>query len=63
MRYQREWEKIDENSERLRVPRGWIVRSYIIPAMGNGASVHQIFISDEYYDWVLEEAKNEKSKI
>ena len=49
-----EWEKIslDRNdSERLQVPGGWIVRTWLSDM--SGVSVHQIFISDPTWEWEL----------
>ena len=46
------WEDIDDQTDRLKVLGGWIVRSWM-----SGRSVHQVFISDEYHDWKLEEEK------
>lgn len=45
------WEAIDKHSERLKVPGGWIVRSWI---SYNGSSVHQIFIADVNHAWELQ---------
>ena len=54
-----EWEQIerglttsfilDVESERLKVPGGWILRSRL--ASSNGVSVHQIFIEDPDHNW------------
>jgi hypothetical protein len=41
-------------SDRLKVPGGWIVRSYT--SMGkysNEGGIHQIFISDVNHTWIL----------
>lgn len=48
------WEIIDSFSARLKVHRGWIVKSW----MGSGyqsAHVHQIFVEDSTHQWKLEE--------
>ena len=53
------WESINESghmggSERMRIPGGWIVRSYLAinGTAGKAAvSIHQIFISDENHSW------------
>ena len=55
------WETIDETSERLKVPGGWIVRSYVVKNshIQNGTSVsvglHQVFVSDPEYLWILDQ--------
>ncbi len=42
------WEKIlDKQTERLKVPGGWIVRSFLASAL------HQVFVSDPDYTWEL----------
>lgn len=48
MQYSRKWEFISDNSARLQVPDGWIVRSWI------ASSLHLIFIKDEKHEWKLE---------
>lgn len=50
------WENIDEFSDRLRVPEGWIVRSWISKSntIGNSCSIHQVFVSDPEHIWILE---------
>ena len=45
------WENIDEDTDRLKVPGGWIVRSWVM------RSVHQVFISDPGHTWTLENNK------
>ncbi len=60
------WEPIDDDSDRLKVPGGWIVRSRLyINDNINGlaaASVHQIFIHDIAHEWEIENKdKIEKS--
>ena len=51
-----EWEDINSNSDRLKVPGGWIVRSCVKSgSYDGGASVHQIFISDSKHIWNLNE--------
>lgn len=42
-----EWEYIDNNTARLNVPGGWIIRST------TGHAVHQIFIEDKEHEWKL----------
>lgn len=50
------WEDIDDNSDRLKVPNGWIVRSYIHGKRSSNISVsiHQIFIEDKFHEWKID---------
>jgi hypothetical protein len=51
------WEKIGSNtptSDRLKVPGGWIIRTFIQRGSYAGGSIHQIFIKDENYTWIIE---------
>lgn len=58
------WEKIFEESvsgggietNRMKVPGGWIVATTMIHHVMNGAgcSVHQLFISDPEHKWTIE---------
>ena len=50
MKFNREWEDIDENSDRLKVPGGWLVRCWVTNA---GMSV--IFYSDPHHEWTFEQ--------
>lgn len=56
-----QWESIDDTSDRLKVPNGWIVRSWIkiFERMNNlaGASIHQVFIEDPSHSWKLEKIR------
>lgn len=49
------WEQIDHTvqaqSDRLKVPGGWIVRSRTCSRDGG---IHQIFVSDPSHSWKLE---------
>jgi len=45
-----EWEKMSDRSERLKVPGGWIIKSWITHS--TGCSISQVFISDPTYDWL-----------
>lgn len=49
------WEEIENqdgiSSERLKVHRGWIVRSKYTSSWGVG--LHQVFIEDEFHQWKL----------
>jgi len=51
------WEEIEYKefctSDRLKVPDGWIVRSYY-----NRESVHQIFVEDKRHTWKLNKKEN-----
>jgi len=42
------WESISSDSDRLKVPGGWVLRSYVMD------SIHQVFISDPGHEWVIE---------
>jgi hypothetical protein len=47
-----QWEEVSGNTDRLKVPHGWIVkteRQYV-----SGVSVHQIFIEDRDHLWKIE---------
>ena len=45
------WKKIDEYTDRLKVPGGWIVRSYDLGMQSK--ALHQVFISDPGHTWEL----------
>jgi hypothetical protein len=50
------WETIDETSHRLKVPGGWIIRSYILARVLTGnvsAAMDMIFVKDPNHEWVL----------
>ena len=47
------WERIDADTDRMKVPGGWIVRSRYW--MHSGCGIHQIFISDVEHTWTLRE--------
>jgi len=49
--YSKKWEEIDDSTDRLKVPGGWIVRSY---ATGIDAkTIHQVFVEDSGHTWVF----------
>jgi len=48
------WEDIDDSSDRLKVPGGWIVRSWISYWNSDGG-VHQIFVVDVEHQWKIGE--------
>ena len=53
MKYTKKWEYIDQNdSDRLCVPGGWIVRSWIDGY--DKCTLHQIFVSDPEHKWVFD---------
>lgn len=54
--YNKKWEKISLQSDRLKVPGGWIVRSYLdVGVTARACSIHQVFISDPEHLWKFEE--------
>jgi hypothetical protein len=60
MKFSREWEEIDDTTERLRVLGGWIVRSSI--DCKSGVSISQVYIPDPNYGWVLETEDEDSQK-
>lgn len=44
------WETLDEHTERLKVPGGWIVRSYLSGYQAK--AVHQVYVPDPGHLWV-----------
>ena len=49
MTYPRKWEKMNDYTDRLKVPGGWIV---VTSDLGYEAkAIHQIFISDPGHTW------------
>jgi hypothetical protein len=54
--YEKKWEVIDGNSSRLKVPGGWIVRSYLdVGISSRSCSIHQVFIPDPEHLWIFED--------
>ena len=51
------WERIDEYSERLKVPNGWLIRYHVsercLSSGSVGVSVAMIFIKDEKHKWKI----------
>jgi hypothetical protein len=45
--YKKEWEEIDSTTERLKIPKGWIVKSYY------NTVVHQVIVEDPDHEWEL----------
>ena len=50
------WETIDRYTHRMKVPGGWIVKSFLkdFRICLSPCSVHQIFIADAEHEWKLE---------
>ena len=46
-KYPRDLEVIDDDLDRLKVPKGWIVI--------NQYKGHMVFVPDQYNEWVLED--------
>ena len=48
------WKNIDNETDRLKVPGGWIIRTteYYIQ---KSVAVHQIFVKDENHEWIINE--------
>lgn len=46
------WEEIDDQTSRLKVPGGWIVRTIV---NSPPSSVHQIFVEDAHHEWLTVE--------
>ena len=53
--YTKKWESLGSHSERLKVPGGWIVRSYL---QNNGPAIHQIFVEDPGHSWRFDDEEN-----
>lgn len=43
------WERVDTYTDRMRVPGGWIVGTFL-----PGIAIHQVFIADPTHEWRLE---------
>ena len=51
MNLSKKWEEIEESTERLAVPGGWLVRSW---ASGyQTRAIAQTFVADVNHEWVL----------
>jgi len=50
-RYSKKFEKIDDETSRLRVPDGWIIRTIV--RNSEGISVHTFFLKDIMTHWDL----------
>ena len=50
MKYSREWERINNNTDRLKVPGGWLVYRY---EYNTGITDVMCFISDKTHSWKL----------
>lgn len=44
------WERLDDWTERLHVPGGWLVRTCLFTQTGN-VTCHQVFVEDPEHDW------------
>ena len=53
--YPREWEEVNSNTWRLRVPNGWLVCHDAIPTSYSGlsAAVSMVFVPDAGHTWKL----------
>jgi len=49
--YSNKWEFISDHADRLKVPGGWIVRSW--GGYESGKALHQVFIKDVDHVWQL----------
>jgi len=54
MGYPAEFEKIDSDTDRLKVPGGWVVRTRLNLGMDSHAATHTLFIKDINHVWELE---------
>jgi hypothetical protein len=49
------WEKIDEHTERMRIPSGWIVRSCVVLASSTpSVAIDQVIVADSTHSWVID---------
>ena len=58
--YLRKWERVNEGTDRLKVPGGWLVsiEASCPPSPGGAAlSVALCFVPDPSYTWELEDEK------
>jgi hypothetical protein len=53
--YSKSFESVNASLHRMKVPGGWLVKSFTIEASSFVSSVALIFIPDPNYDWNLEE--------
>ena len=44
-----EWKSMADSSDRLKVPGGWIVRTYMTHS--TGCSIAMVFVSDPTHEW------------
>lgn len=56
------WEKICENTYRLNVVGGWIVR-FIAAMRGEGISSNMIFINDTLHIWRLNNEQGNQNEV
>lgn len=55
--YRTEFERIDDFTDRLRVPGGWFVRTTACSL--RGISAHSLFFPDYHHEWELTGGSNE----
>lgn len=59
LKYPREWEHVNGNTQRLRIPKGWLVRTYTNTIVGDkfftNSEALQI-VEDKEGHWVLEKS-------
>lgn len=53
MTYSKDWEELNGDTDRLKVPGGWILRSYV--GGMEAKTLHQVFISDPEHTWKFNE--------
>jgi hypothetical protein len=46
------WQRLDDRTERLLLPLGWLVRSTVTMGFDGGAAVHQIYVHDPTHSWL-----------
>lgn len=51
------WEEINCNTFRLKVPKGWIIKSLSSSSYHYYSGVHMIFIEDIDHQWEIEDEK------
>lgn len=58
MKYEKDWEHINADVSRLRVPGGWIVmvRHHVLYGGKDiSAATYPIFLEDEEYEWIFQQ--------
>lgn len=57
LKYPREWEPINQNSRRMRVPGGWVLHTFKVTLVGGTVpsnSEAMVFVADKEGHWILE---------